>query len=64
MNKEFRQDYCISFIPVSNGVPDILHCEQIFLPLRPQKADKLKKMFDENNTVDATLKILIEDFKK
>lgn len=64
LEKKFpRKDYCITFYPVEDGLPDVINAPQIFVKLTKSKAKELAELFERTNEKNDGLKITIEIFK-
>lgn len=64
LEKKFpRKDYCITFYPVEDGLPDLINAPQIFVKLTESKAKELTELFERTNKKNDGLKITIEIFE-
>ena len=64
LEKKFpRNDYCITFYPVEDGLPDPINAPQIFVKLTESKAKELAELFERTNEKNNGLRITIEIFQ-
>ena len=64
LEKKFpRKDYCITFYPVEDGLPDLINAPQIFVKLTESKAKELAELFEKTNEKNNGLRITIEIFE-